>query len=31
MVHGIPYIVKGRDQLAPAPVQAGRVTPEKQR
>jgi dipeptidyl aminopeptidase/acylaminoacyl peptidase len=30
MVHGIPYTAKGKDQLAPAPVQAGKVTPEKQ-
>ena len=30
MVHGIPYVAKGKDQLAPAPVQAGKVTPEKQ-
>jgi dienelactone hydrolase len=30
MVHGIPYVAKGKDQLAPAPVQAGsRATPEK--
>ena len=28
MVHGIPYVAKGRDQLAPAPVQAGGVMPE---
>jgi len=28
MVHGIPYLAKGRDQLAPAPVQAGGVMPE---
>jgi dipeptidyl aminopeptidase/acylaminoacyl peptidase len=29
MVHGIPYVAKGKDQLAPAPVQAGKATPEK--
>jgi hypothetical protein len=28
MVHGIPYVAKGKDQLAPAPVQAGVVHPE---
>jgi dipeptidyl aminopeptidase/acylaminoacyl peptidase len=28
MVHGIPYLAKGRDQLAPAPVEAGGVMPE---
>ena len=28
MVHGIPYVAKGRDQLSPAPVQAGGVMPE---
>ena len=28
MVHGIPYLAKGHDQLAPAPVQAGGVMPE---
>jgi hypothetical protein len=27
MVHGIPFVNKGKDQLAPAPVQAGKVTP----
>ncbi|MDB4873691.1 MAG: peptidase family protein [Gemmatimonadetes bacterium] len=27
MVHGIPYVAKGKDQLSPAPVQAGVVTP----
>jgi dipeptidyl aminopeptidase/acylaminoacyl peptidase len=27
MVHGIPYVAKGKDQLAPAPVQAGSSTP----
>jgi dipeptidyl aminopeptidase/acylaminoacyl peptidase len=27
MVHGIPFVAKGRDQLAPAPVQAGGITP----
>jgi len=31
MVHGIPYVAKGRDQLAPAPVQAGSVQPETQK
>ena len=33
MVHGIPYVAKGRDQLAPAPapVQAGGVMPESQK
>ncbi len=31
MVHGIPYVAKGRDQLGPAPVQAGgTVTPQIQ-
>lgn len=29
MVHGIPYVAKGKDQLGPAPVQAGGITPEK--
>jgi dipeptidyl aminopeptidase/acylaminoacyl peptidase len=29
MVHGIPYVAKGKDQLGPAPAQAGRITPEK--
>ena len=28
MVHGIPYLAKGRDQLSPGPVQAGGVLPE---
>jgi hypothetical protein len=29
MVHGIPYVNKGKDQLAPTPVQAGTtITPE---
>ena len=28
MVHGIPFVAKGKDQLAPAPVQAGRIQPE---
>ncbi|HEX3865730.1 MAG TPA: prolyl oligopeptidase family serine peptidase [Gemmatimonadaceae bacterium] len=28
MVHGIPYVNKGKDQLAPTPVQAGTVTPQ---
>jgi dipeptidyl aminopeptidase/acylaminoacyl peptidase len=27
MVHGIPYVAKGKDQLGPAPVQAG-IQPE---
>ena len=27
MVHGIPYVAKGKDQLGPAPVQAGGITP----
>ena len=27
MVHGIPYTAKGKDQLGPAPVQAGGITP----
>jgi hypothetical protein len=27
MVHGIPYVVKGKDQLTPAPTQPGRITP----
>ena len=32
MVHGIPYVAKGKDQLGPAPVQAGgAVTPEQQK
>jgi dipeptidyl aminopeptidase/acylaminoacyl peptidase len=31
MVHGIPYVAKGKDQLGPAPAQAGRITPERQR
>jgi len=30
MIHGIPYVYKGRDQLAPMPMQAGTVTPNKQ-
>lgn len=30
MVRGIPYTAKGKDQLAPAPVQAGKITPETQ-
>jgi len=30
MVHGIPYVAKGKDQLGPAPVQAGVIHPEKQ-
>lgn len=29
MVRGIPYTAKGKDQLAPAPVQAGKATPDK--
>jgi hypothetical protein len=29
MVHGIPYVAKGRDQLGPQPVQAGVIHPEK--
>jgi dipeptidyl aminopeptidase/acylaminoacyl peptidase len=30
MVHGIPYVAKGRDQLGPSPVQAGgTITPER--
>jgi dipeptidyl aminopeptidase/acylaminoacyl peptidase len=28
MVHGIPYVAKGKDQLGPAPVQAGSTLPE---
>jgi hypothetical protein len=28
MVHGIPYVAKGKDQLGPAPVQAGSAVPE---
>jgi dipeptidyl aminopeptidase/acylaminoacyl peptidase len=28
MVHGIPYVAKGKDQLGPAPVQAGTIQPE---
>ena len=31
MVHGIPYVAKGKDQLAPAPVQAGTVQPDVQK
>ncbi|MEP6492776.1 MAG: prolyl oligopeptidase family serine peptidase [bacterium] len=31
MVHGIPFVAKGRDQLGPAPVQAGVITPEGQK
>jgi dipeptidyl aminopeptidase/acylaminoacyl peptidase len=31
MAHGIPYVAKGKDQLGPAPTQAGRITPEKDR
>ncbi|HWH52308.1 MAG TPA: prolyl oligopeptidase family serine peptidase [Gemmatimonadaceae bacterium] len=32
MVHGIPYVAKGRDQLGPAPVQAGgAITPEQRK
>jgi hypothetical protein len=27
MTKGIPYVDKGKDQLAPAPVQAGKITP----
>jgi hypothetical protein len=30
MVHGIPYVAKGKDQLGPGPVQAGAITPEQQ-
>jgi dienelactone hydrolase len=29
MVHGIPYVAKGKDQLGPTPVQAGGIQPEK--
>jgi dipeptidyl aminopeptidase/acylaminoacyl peptidase len=29
MVHGIPYVNKGKDQLTPTPVQAGKITPER--
>jgi len=29
MVHGIPYVNKGKDQLTPTPVQAGKITPDK--
>jgi hypothetical protein len=29
MVHGIPYVAKGKDQLGPAPVQAGAAVPEQ--
>lgn len=28
MVHGIPYVAKGKDQLGPAPVQAGTIQPD---
>ena len=28
MVHGIPYLAKGRDQITPEPVQAGSAMPE---
>ena len=28
MVHGIPYVATGKDQLGPAPVQAGTIQPE---
>ena len=28
MVHGIPYVAKGKDQLAPGAVQAGTIQPE---
>jgi prolyl oligopeptidase family protein len=31
MVHGIPYVAKGKDQISPAPVQAGAVQPEAQK
>jgi dipeptidyl aminopeptidase/acylaminoacyl peptidase len=31
MVHGIPYVAKGKDQIAPAPVQAGAVQPDVQK
>ncbi len=30
MSHGIPYVAKGKDQLAPGAVQAGSIQPEKQ-
>ena len=29
MVHGIPYVAKGKDQLGPAPVQAGVIHPQE--
>jgi dipeptidyl aminopeptidase/acylaminoacyl peptidase len=29
MVHGIPYVAKGKDQLNPSPVQAGAITPQR--
>jgi hypothetical protein len=28
MVHGIPFVAKGKDQITPAPAQAGAVQPE---
>jgi dipeptidyl aminopeptidase/acylaminoacyl peptidase len=28
MVHGIPYVAKGKDQLGPTPVQAGTIQPD---
>jgi hypothetical protein len=31
MVHGIPYVAKGKDQLAPGAVQAGTIQPENQK
>jgi dipeptidyl aminopeptidase/acylaminoacyl peptidase len=31
MVKGIPYVAKGKDQINPAPVQAGVITPQPDR
>jgi hypothetical protein len=31
MVHGIPYVAKGKDQVTPALAQPGRITPESPR
>jgi dipeptidyl aminopeptidase/acylaminoacyl peptidase len=31
MVHGIPYVAKGKDQLPPGAVQAGTIQPENQK
>jgi hypothetical protein len=31
MVKGIPYVAKGKDQSAPAPVQAGVIVPDQKK